>query len=525
MNVIFRVDSSLNIGTGHVMRCLTLAQVLKDNGANVEFVCRRHSGNQIKKIRSKGFFVYILEIFSDFEVDTKLHHSRWLGVKQKQDASDCVKIIGSKKVDWLIVDHYSLDEDWQRELKPYVKKLMVIDDLADRKHQCDMLIDQTFGRVNSDYCELVPSECVLILGPYYALLRPEFSIWREYSLERRSSFGFKRLLVNMGGVDVNNITGQVLQELLVCDLPKELIITVVMGESAPHLESVRLNMDCLPFHTIVKVEVDNMAELLSNTDIAIGAAGATTWERCCLGLGAIQLVIAENQIFSAEMLDRYNIVKLAKSVKNISDLLINHTEWVGRMSEESSRICDGMGANRVFNRMTGGDFHIKKIGKVSLLNYVGLSKEDLFLALEMRNHNEVKKWMYNTNNISKEAHFKFIKILEHDLNRRYFIVKCEGHIIGSINFSSIYMPQSIEFGIYANPFSSLKNKGLILEEAASYYAFVELEAHSLELRVLPVNKRAIDFYTRCGFIFDGIVEEKGFDMIRMKKNNKMVGRE
>ncbi len=164
MRVIFRVDSSLKMGTGHVMRCLTLAQVLKDNGAKVEFICRKHKGNLIDKIRSSEFIVHELEVFEETEVDTRLAHSHWLEATQQQDADDCIDILKAEKTDWLIVDHYALDEQWQKRLKPYYEKLMVIDDLADRKHQCDILLDQTFGRQQEDYLAFTTKDCELLLG-------------------------------------------------------------------------------------------------------------------------------------------------------------------------------------------------------------------------------------------------------------------------------------------------------------------------------------------------------------------------
>ena len=181
MKIVFRVDASLKMGTGHVMRCLALAQMLKENGANVEFICRKHKGSLIEKIRSGGFVVHELEVFEEIEVDNKLAHSHWLGATQQQDANDCIDMLKAEKSDWIVVDHYALDEQWQKRLKPYYEKLMVIDDLADRKHQCDILLDQTFGRQQEDYSELTPKDCQLLLSSKYALLRPEFSKWRSYS--------------------------------------------------------------------------------------------------------------------------------------------------------------------------------------------------------------------------------------------------------------------------------------------------------------------------------------------------------
>ena len=347
MKVAFRVDASLNMGTGHVMRCLTLAQVLKENGANVEFICRKHEGNLIVKIRSSGFVVHELKVFEETEVDTKLAHSHWLGATQQQDADDCIEILKAEKSDWLIVDHYALDEEWQKKLKPYYEKLMVIDDLADRKHQCDILLDQTFGRQKKDYSALTPEDCKLLLGSQYALLRPEFAKWRAYSLKRRNNPKFKRLLVNMGGVDVDNITESVLDELKICNLPSDLKITVVMGGLAPHIESVKSKAITLPYKTEVKVDVGNMAEIMANSDISIGAAGSTTWERCCLGLPTIQIVLAKNQITIAKSLSGLGAIKFLQSIKGVSRVIKNPRNWMLNVSNIARHVSDGLGVKRV----------------------------------------------------------------------------------------------------------------------------------------------------------------------------------
>ena len=355
MKVVFRVDASLVMGTGHVMRCLTLAQVLKANGANVEFICRKHKGSLIDKIRSNGFVVYELELYGEADVDTSLAHSHWLGVTQRQDADDCVDILKAEKLDWLIVDHYALDEQWQKKLKPYYEKLIVIDDLADRKHQCDILLDQTFGRQQEDYLTLTPEDCKLLLGSQYALLRPEFTEWRGVSLERRSKPEFKQLLINMGGVDVDNVTEKVLDELTICNLPNDLKITVVMGGSAPHLESVKSKAITLPYKTEVKVDVGNMAEIMSNSDVAIGASGSTTWERCCLGLPTIQVITANNQSVLAKSLDKAGVIELIKQNNDLDGCLgrLNNKKYYMNIVYKAMNITDGIGCNKVFKFLTG----------------------------------------------------------------------------------------------------------------------------------------------------------------------------
>ena len=512
MKVVFRVDASLQMGTGHVMRCLTLAHVLKENSANIEFICRKHEGSLIDKIRSSGFVVHELGMPEEIKVDTRLVHSHWLGATQQQDTDDCIDIVKSVKTDWLIVDHYALDELWQKRLKPYCEKLMVIDDLADRKHQCDILLDQTFGRQQEDYLAHTPEDCKLLLGSQYALLRPEFAEWRAYSLERRSKPEFKQLLINMGGVDVDNVTEKALDELKICNLPNDIKITVVMGEAAPYLESVKFKAITLPYKTEVKVDVDNMAEIMANSDIAIGAAGATTWERCCLGLPTIQIVVAENQLFSAETLAYHNIVKLAKEIKETTYLLESSSEWMKSIGSSALKICDGMGSYKVFNKMADYKVILQKFGEIDLCNYVNLDEHDNMLTLNMRNHSQVKKWMYNQDSISKTEHFNFIKSLENDIDRRYFLIKQKGTIIGAVNFANITSNKPAIFGFYANPFEQILGAGRMLELTSLHFIFRELNLSKITLEVFSDNKQVVNLHKKFGF---EIVSEKN-------KNGKKV---
>jgi len=355
MKVVFRVGASLQIGIGHVMRCLTLAEILKENGANIEFICRKHEGNLIDKIRVNGFTVFGLELSVENKVDNKLFHSHWLGTTQQEDARDCANILRQTKVDWLIVDHYGIDEDWQQDLKDYYDKLMVIDDLADRQHQCNILLDQTFGRQSKDYHALVPKSCELLLGSQYALLRPEFAKWREYSLERRKHPEFKQLLINMGGIDPDNFTEQVLNEIQACSLPNDVEITIVMGGLSPHLESVKNKANSLSCKAEIKVDVDNIAEIMANSDFAIGAAGSTTWERCCLGLPSLLIVQAENQKTIAKYMELNKAALIVKIISNLgwifkSSFIKGDTELFNKITDSSSNIIDGIGAIRVLNK-------------------------------------------------------------------------------------------------------------------------------------------------------------------------------
>lgn len=356
MKVAFRVDASLQMGTGHVMRCLTLADVLAERGAECHFICRAHPGNLIDLVRIKGYAAYALSCESSVSaIDGRLAHAGWLGTSQHQDAQACFPILQTIQPDWLIVDHYALDSEWELELKPHYRRLMVIDDLADRFHQCDLLLDQTFGRDTADYHKWAPTNCTLLCGAQYALLRPEFAILRPYSLQRRANPQLRHLLITMGGVDKDNATGQVLDALRSCPLPVDCKITVVMGATAPWLPEIESQAQAMPWLTRVMVGVSDMARLMADSDIAIGAAGATSWERCCLGLPTAMLVLADNQRKVAQGLEMAGAALLIEDTYCLAERLHDHFLLVRRhgilqgMSRAAASIVDGVGTATVIH--------------------------------------------------------------------------------------------------------------------------------------------------------------------------------
>lgn len=366
--IAIRTDASLQIGTGHVMRCLTLADALAAGGADCQFLCRAHEGNLIKFIRSKGYVAHALPMVPAAGAPptapapntsaADLAHSHWLGATQAQDAEACAPILAAQRPDWLIVDHYALDARWERALAPHYRKLMVIDDLADRPHACDLLLDQTFGRDAADYRAHVPADCRLLCGSQYALLRPEFAALRPYSLHRRARPSLRELLITMGGVDKDNATAQVLEALRACPLPVDCRITVVMGATAPWLEEVRMQSQGMPWQTRVVVGVSDMAQLMADSDLAIGAAGATSWERCCLGVPTIMLVLADNQRKVAQGLEQSGGAKLIKlgqsAATQLRELLlplIDSPAQLLNMSDCAASVVDGSGVDAVMRQM------------------------------------------------------------------------------------------------------------------------------------------------------------------------------
>lgn len=303
MRVLFRVDSSLRIGTGHVMRCLTLANALRERGVEAIFLTRTHTGHVVSALAAAGYGLETMP--GNTRQPYGAHpspppHAAWLEADWRADAAQTRATLEETGADWLVVDHYALDKAWQEAAMPEHVLLLVIDDLADRPHQASLLVDQNFGRSAADYTGLVPAGCELQIGPANALLRPEFSRLRRVALARRDTMVVpERLLITLGGVDLYNRTGLVLNALAVSPRAIRLKITVVLGESAPHLAAVRTQARNMPMQTDVAVNVSDMAERMVLADLCIGAAGSTAWERCALGLPTLQMVLADNQISAA----------------------------------------------------------------------------------------------------------------------------------------------------------------------------------------------------------------------------------
>ncbi|WP_130537797.1 UDP-2,4-diacetamido-2,4,6-trideoxy-beta-L-altropyranose hydrolase [Thiomicrorhabdus indica] len=515
MKVVFRVDASIKIGTGHVMRCLTLAAVLRDQGIDVLFLCRPHSGHLIQLIEQKGYEVARLAQPNSYSDET-LFHSDWLGVTQQQDAEQCAQFLHNKPVDWLIVDHYALDKNWQTQLKPYCEKLMVIDDLGDREHLCDWLLDQNYGATTAKYQHLVPDHCQILAGADYSLLRSEFAEWRDYSLNRRTDKNtVENILITMGGVDPDNYTGKILAQMSNVPLSGQEKIIVVMGANAPHLQTVQYQAAAMPFDIEIKTNVANMAEIMANADIAIGAAGSTTWERCCLGLPTIQLVIAENQRQIAEALSSINVVQILDEVSFLPKVVRDALNQLKDLTENSSRLVDGQGASRVTNMLSQS--YQNQEGHV-FFPYTALTPKQSLFVLAMRNHESIRKWMHQQKMITESEHLAFVGSLKSRIDRRFFMVQRAEKIIGTLNFTDIDNEQRrAEFGIFANPFLAEKGQGTALMILALDYALKILKLNELDLVVYDDNYAAICLYKKFGFIETYQSQQESKTLIHMTK--------
>lgn len=341
--ILFRADASITLGKGHIMRCLTIADELKAHGAQCVFICREQAGDAIDFIRNHGFSVHPLPKLSDNKQTT-------CDLEEDRDALDSIAYLKTWQPDLVIVDHYSLSSKWETKVNKYCRNIMVIDDLANRTHNCSILIDQGLNRIKDDYSQLVNKQCNLLIGQYYSMLRQEFSQLRPYSLKRRTPFAINHILITMGGTDEPNATGQVLDALVQSKLPKDCLITIIMGSKAPWLNNIKRQANNLPWQTRVLVDVSNMATLMADSDLAIGAVGGTAWERCCLGLPTLMVILADNQKAGAYALESSGAAQLIGTpdlIKNTLpgtlEKLLENPQMLSKMSLYARKITNGHG--------------------------------------------------------------------------------------------------------------------------------------------------------------------------------------
>jgi len=281
--VVFRVDASVSIGIGHVMRCLTLADALQALGYEAIFICRRLSGNIGTYIESRGFQVEWLQETTESE-----------SLDWEQDATGSLAIVKkiSNPIAWLIIDHYEIAKIWESILKPWVNKIMVIDDLANRAHLCDLLLDQNLHLDGDNrYLDLVPYHCRLLLGPRYLLLRPSF--YESRPLHPNRNGRLEKLLVFFGGSDPTKETMKVLQALKEMET-SSIQTTVIIGQSNPDADQIAVFCSGLK-NVQLQIQVENMADYIVQSDFALGAGGVAMWERCFLGLPSTVTIVANNQ--------------------------------------------------------------------------------------------------------------------------------------------------------------------------------------------------------------------------------------
>lgn len=347
MNIAFRADASPGIGIGHVMRCLSLADELARMGARCSFICASVVGMAQARIAAHGH-----ELIRLPEAPQPAREA-W-----QDDADATAAALAGRRVDWLVADHYGLDVRWESRTRPLASCLAVIDDLADRRHDADLLLNQNAGATASAYQGLIPTGCSLLLGPMNALLAPGFALARG----RKSAAGAMRqglhLVITMGGTDPRGATLRAI-EALEQALPATARVTVVLGSSSAIVDDAKKKAAASDLDIRLALDVEDMAALLASADIAIAAAGSTLWELCCLAVPTIAVITADNQQRTASTLAALGAVLLIDGPELLrsalppllATLLDDATRH--QLAGRAGSVTDGLGSGRVAAMMAG----------------------------------------------------------------------------------------------------------------------------------------------------------------------------
>ena len=483
------------------MRCLTLAKALRERGAQCRFICREHPGNLLELIRKQGFDAVALPLQKldaqrTADIDGQpLVHATWLGADWSTDAEQTIVGLGELAVDWLIVDHYALDSRWESAMRPRCRKLMAIDDLADRIHDCDLLLDQNlFTDMQHRYDDRAPAHCGLMLGPDYALLQSEYADLQPRIPPREGPV--RRVLIYFGGADADNLTGRVIAAFLCLDRP-DVALDVVINPASPHAASVR-RMIAGRAQITLHEGLPTLAPLMVQADLAIGAGGATSWERCCLGLPALVITLAENQRPIAAELDRKGLIrwlghknqvseaKLAEALKSILD-----TGLLPEWSASCMQTVDGKGTERVVS--------ILMLNAQTRLKARLARMDDEALILRWANDPLVRKNAFVSNAIGMESHRVWFRRRLRDLEHcRLYIVETEdGFPVGQVRFELSDEGWEIDYSLddYA--------RGRGLGKALLQTAILALRAHTngviLFGRVKDSNRASRRIFDALGF--------------------------
>ena len=397
MKVAIRADAWPTMGSGHIMRCLCLADALRVRGARVTSLCRSLPPHLANAITAGGHSLRTLPLLTTDDAP----QNNWPEDRQTKDAHATCEALEGFVPDWLVVDHYGLGREWENVLRPVVRRLMVIDDLA-RPHNCDLLLDINLqAQPQTRYEGRVPTTTQLLLGPHFALLRPEFRAARKKMHPRTGAV--QRLLVFMGGMDAGNATGTVLQAIALT-AQRGLALDIVIGTSHPAREAVTVFCAAWPLAKC-HVQTDQMAALLARCDLAIGAGGGATWERCCLGVPTLALALADNQRTQLGALAAAGLAyvpndPLPEAARLSSHLLalLDNNSLREAMSKAGMALVDGQGAQRVSSAMLAG-----------LVRLRPAAPSDSARVFEWRNAPRVREMSLDNTEIAKPLHKRWFE--------------------------------------------------------------------------------------------------------------------
>jgi UDP-2,4-diacetamido-2,4,6-trideoxy-beta-L-altropyranose hydrolase len=474
--LIVRADASVAMGTGHVMRCLGLVQAWQDAGHNAVFAMAQSTPAMDARLRAEHTEVV------GFEKNTG----------RGRDAALTADLAHLRRADWVVVDGYQFDANYQHSLKQSGLQLLLVDDLGQCAHYfADLLLNQNV-HANEELYRNRESYTRILLGARYAMLRREFKSWRKW--QREFNPNGRNVLVSMGGSDPDNVTAQVIEALQRLNV-SGLEVRVLVGNSNPHFSSLEHVVQHSPAPVRLIRDARNIPELMAWADVAISAAGSTCWEMCLLGLPALLIDLAENQRPAAEELDRLGAAIHLGSTKDIDlekiaaklQVLISSVERRTKMSQRARQLVDGEGAQRIVSAMQGVSLRLRVAGQ-----------SDCRLLWEWANDPDVRTVSFSTQPIPWERHLQWLNSKLSDPNAvLYLAVDPEGTPIGHVRYQIDGARAAVSISL-AKPWRG-RGFGRTILAMATEELFRTTNASVIDAYVKPVNAISFQLFTRAGF--------------------------
>jgi UDP-2,4-diacetamido-2,4,6-trideoxy-beta-L-altropyranose hydrolase len=487
---VFRADASQAIGGGHIFRCLTLADALAQRGWRCVFVVSAETATTLQRLCHAPYDVHLLP-------------------PGKEADPHALRSAVGEGCSLLVLDNYSLGACYEAGCRDWAHQILVIDDLANRSHECDILLDQNFGRNPLDYRGFVPAFTKILAGATFALLRAEFAAARSMSLARREEgVPAQRVLISLGFTDVGGITARVVDAALEANTGAKL--DVVVGEQAKSLSHLR-SLETASDGVVLHFDPSDMCHLMVQADIGIGAAGTTSWERCCVGLPTILLVLANNQRFVARNLARIGAARLLEvDTGDIKPNLINalHELFNSKaarvsLARAAAQVTDGLGAKRLIDEITHRDRFVEHHRRdLSLRVPV---ESDSRLIWSWRNDPVTRSNFRNQGPISWEVHQAWFRSAQADPNIIIFVGQIDGVPIGIIRFDLTVDRSAYELSINLAP--EYRSKGLGARLLAASCEKIETGGSTVPLQatVRVENVASQRIFRQCGF-YEGQID-------------------
>ncbi|SSW69701.1 UDP-2,4-diacetamido-2,4, 6-trideoxy-beta-L-altropyranose hydrolase [Achromobacter veterisilvae] len=476
-----------------MMRCLALADGIAQRGGQVHFLVRRHPSHLGDLIEAKGYILHWLVDVGN-EVGEELGgYGKWLGVTQAQDRDASAQVLSQVRPDWLIVDHYALDAEWETPLRRWVGGLMAIDDLADRDHDCDVLLDQNYFRDPNRYQGRVPAHCIQLLGPGYALLRPEFHDLRRRNRVRDGKVS--KILVAFGGMDQADYTGRFLEAFE--PRTDECSIDVVIGGGNP--QRARLQSLCASRPDVrLHIQSARMAELIAKADLVVGASGTSNWERFCLGAPAIAVAVAENQVPVLCELEQDGLVlgvspespdQVADCV-NLVKYALHQPALLRGLSRRAAALVDGRGVQRLIRQLLPASIALRRAGP-----------DDCLRIYAWRNAPETREHSHASAPIDLSTHQSwFDATLRHE-DRVLLIAEIVGEPVAVVRFDLAGARAMIS--IYLTPGNHGKGLGgAVIREATHWLFEWSAEISHVVAEVRAGNNASLNVFRDAQFKLD-----------------------